>query len=266
MPADTPRTRIDTTKAHPARVYDWLLGGKDNYRADWQIGEKLPPEAKDAARQNREFMHRSAAWLAGAGIDQFLDIGTGIPTEPNLHQIAQSVVPSARVVYTDNDPIVLRHAQALLVSRPEGVTSYIQSDVAEPLVILEHARRILDFDRPIALSLIALMHFLPDDAAPHDIVGTLVDALPAGSYLVMSHASADLIPDLADRVAKEYGKSGMTLRPRDRAEFGAFFAGLDLVDPGVVAVTEWFKDTPPPTREACGIYGAVARVQGPAGS
>jgi hypothetical protein len=261
MPADTPRTRIDTTKAHPARVYDWLLGGKDNYRADWQIGEKLPPEAKDAARQNREFMHRSAAWLAGAGIDQFLDIGTGIPTEPNLHQIAQSVVPSARVVYTDNDPIVLRHAQALLVSRPEGVTSYIQSDVAEPLVILEHARRILDFDRPIALSLIALMHFLPDDWQPYEIVNTLVDAMPPGSYLVMSHGSSDLMPEESSRGAKEYVKGGIPLALRDREQVLRFFDHVDLVEPGLVVTMDWFKDTPAPPRERGQMYGAVGRVR-----
>ncbi|MDR3079788.1 MAG: SAM-dependent methyltransferase, partial [Streptomyces sp.] len=130
MTSGNPNTsQIDTSKAHPARVYDWLLGGKDHYPVDEAVGEKLPPEARDGARQNRQFMHRSAAWLAGQGIDQFLDIGTGIPTEPNLHQIVQDVVPSAKVVYVDNDPIVLRHAEALLASRPEGVTDYIEADV-----------------------------------------------------------------------------------------------------------------------------------------
>ncbi|MFE7993278.1 SAM-dependent methyltransferase, partial [Streptomyces shenzhenensis] len=133
MTTGTPGPRkIDTSKAHPARVYDWLLGGKDNYPVDEAVGEKLPPEAHDAARQNREFMQRAAGWLAEQGIDQFLDIGTGIPTEPNLHQIVQRILPTAKIVYTDNDPIVLAHAEALLVSRPEGVTDYIEADVRRP--------------------------------------------------------------------------------------------------------------------------------------
>src|SRR5690349_21222186 len=123
---------LDTSRAHPARVYDWLLGGKDNYPVDEAVGEQLPPEAKDAARQNRAFMHRASAWLAEQGVDQFLDIGTGIPTKPNLHQIVQDITPTAKVVYTDNDPIVLRHAEALLVSGSEGVTDYIQADVRRP--------------------------------------------------------------------------------------------------------------------------------------
>jgi len=191
---------LDTSKAHPARVYDWLLGGKDNYPVDEAVAEKLPPEARDAARQNREFMHRASAWLAEQGIDQFLDIGTGIPTQPNLHQIVQGITPSAKVVYTDNDPIVLRHAEALLVSRPEGVTDYIQADVRRPQEIVEHARHVLDFGRPIALSLIALMHFIPDEQDPHSIVANLVETLPSGSYLVLSHASSDLFPELSAQV------------------------------------------------------------------
>ena len=177
MTAGAPRPTIDTSKPHPARVYDWLLGGKDNYPVDEAVGEKLPPESRDAARQNRAFMHRATAWLAAQGVDQFLDIGTGIPTEPNLHQIVQATVPSARVVYTDNDPIVLRHAEALLVSRPDGMTDYIQADVRHPLEIIEHARGLLDFERPIALSLIALMHFLPDDQDPYGIVRQTADSV-----------------------------------------------------------------------------------------
>jgi hypothetical protein len=261
MVVDNPGLRIDTTKAHPARVYDYLLGGKDNYQADWEVGERLPPAAKDAARQNREFMHRAMGWLASIGIDQYLDIGTGIPTTPNLHQIVQAVVPTARVVYTDYDPIVLQHAQALLVSRPEGVTDYIQSDIRDPQRVFEHARRILDFDRPIALSLIALMPFVPDGDKPYDIVRTLVDALPSGSYLVMSHGSSELLPELAITVSARYADGGVSLSLRTRPQILRFFEGLDLVDPGLVVTTEWFKDTPPPPREIGGIYGAVARVR-----
>ncbi|MEV6752594.1 SAM-dependent methyltransferase [Streptomyces sp. NPDC051214] len=261
MTAGAPKPTIDTSKPHPARVYDWLLGGKDNYPVDEAVGEKLPPEAKDAARQNRAFMNRATAWLAAEGVDQFLDIGTGIPTAPNLHQIVQRAVPSARVVYTDNDPIVLAHAEALLVSSPEGMTDYIQADVREPLEILGHARGLLDFDRPIALSLIALMHFLPDDQDPYGIVRTLVDALPSGSHLVLSHASSDIFPELAAQVTAEYAKGGIKLGFRDRAEVARFFDGLDLVDPGLVTATEWFRGDARPEAEDSGIYAAVARVR-----
>ncbi|GAA5032176.1 SAM-dependent methyltransferase [Streptomyces siamensis] len=262
MTTGTPSPQqIDTSKAHPARVYDWLLGGKDNYPVDEAVAEKLPAEARDAARQNREFMHRAAAWLAGEGIDQFLDIGTGIPTEPNLHQIVQRLAPTAKVVYTDNDPIVLRHAEALLVSRPEGATDYIQADVRKPREILEHARGVLDFGRPIALSLIALMHFIPDDQDPYGIVSDLLAALPPGSHLVLSHAASDLYPELAEQVTAEYAKGGIRLGFRTRPEVDRFFDGLDLVDPGLVTAPEWFKSTPSPSPEGSGIYAGVARVR-----
>jgi hypothetical protein len=260
MRADVPGSYIDTGKAHPARVYDWLLGGKDNYRADWEAGERLPAAAKDAARQNREFMHRAMAWLARTGIDQYLDVGTGIPTAPNLHQVVQDIVPSARVVYTDNDPIVLRHAQALLGGRPEGATDYVQSDVRDPQRILEHSRRFLDFDRPIALSLIALLPFVPGSRESNDIVRTLVAPLPPGSYLVLSHGSGDLLPELATTVVREYAHSGMSLTMRTREEILGYFDGLDLVEPGLVVTTHWFKDTPAPPEETGGIYAGVGRV------
>ncbi|MGW3662057.1 SAM-dependent methyltransferase [Streptomyces sp. NPDC005141] len=251
---------LDTSKAHPARVYDWLLGGKDNYPVDEAVGERLPPEAKDAARQNRAFMHRASAWLAEQGVDQFLDIGTGIPTKPNLHQIVQNIAPAAKVVYTDNDPIVLRHAEALLVSRSEGVTDYIQADVRRPQDIVQHARHILDFTRPIALSLIALMHFIPDEQDAHGIVRNLVDTLPSGSYLVLSHAASDLYPELAAQVTAQYAKGGIQLGFRTRAEVRRFFDGLDLVTPGLVTAPEWFTSTEAPTAEGSGIYAGVARV------
>lgn len=253
--------QIDTSKAHPARVYDWLLGGKDNYPIDEAVGEKLPPEARDAARQNRQFMHRAAAWLAAQGIDQFLDVGTGIPTEPNLHQVVQGILPTAKVVYADNDPIVLRHAEALLVSHPEGATDYIQADVRQPAEIIGHARGVLDFDRPIALSLIALMHFIPDDQDPYEIVRDLLAVLPSGSHLVLSHAASDLYPELAEQVTAEYAKGGIRLGFRARGEVARFFDGLELVDPGLVTATEWFQsaDTTP-SPEGSGIYAGVARI------
>ncbi|MGW2786003.1 SAM-dependent methyltransferase [Streptomyces populi] len=252
---------LDTSKAHPARVYDWLLGGKDNYPVDEAVAEKLPPEARDAARQNREFMHRASAWLAEQGVDQFLDIGTGIPTQPNLHQIVQGITPSAKVVYTDNDPIVLRHAEALLVSSPEGVTDYVQADVRRPQDIVEHARHVLDFSRPIALSLIALMHFIPDEQDAHSIVRNLVGTLPSGSYLVLSHASSDVYPELSAQVTAEYAKGGIQLGFRTRAEVERFFDGLDLVTPGLVTATEWFRSDRAPEQEGSGIYAGVARVR-----
>ncbi|MFD3520010.1 SAM-dependent methyltransferase [Streptomyces sp. NPDC058653] len=260
MTAGIPKPQVDTSRPHPARVYDWLLGGKDNYEVDRQVGERLPAESSDAARQNRAFMHRAAAWLADNGVNQFLDIGTGIPTEPNLHQIVQAIMPTARIVYADNDPIVLRHAEALLVSTPEGTTDYIQADVRDPQEILQYARATLDFERPIALSLIALMHFVPDDQGPYDIVSSLVDVLPSGSYLTLSHAASDLMPELSAKVVAEYAKGGIKLGFRTHAGVSKFFDGLELIEPGLVTAPAWFKTTGSPEEESSGIYVGVARV------
>ncbi|WP_327367921.1 SAM-dependent methyltransferase [Streptomyces sp. NBC_01217] len=261
MTAGMPKPRIDTSKPHPARVYDWLLGGKDNYPVDQQVGETLPEEARGNAARNRAFMHRASAWLAGKGVDQFLDIGTGIPTAPNLHQVVQAVAPAARVVYADNDPIVLRHAEALLISSPEGVTDYIHADVRQPQLILERARELLDFSRPIALSLIALMHFLPDDQDPYGITRTLVDALPAGSFLVLSHGTADQHPELRQETETAYKKGAIPLRMRTRSEVEPFFEGLDLVEPGLVYATQWYQEEPAPADERSGFYVGVGRVR-----
>ncbi|MFE1949486.1 MULTISPECIES: SAM-dependent methyltransferase [Streptomyces] len=260
MTAPSSPSRIDTSKPHPARVYDWLLGGKDNYPVDQEVAEKLPAEARNNAMRNRAFMHRAAAWLAQSGIDQFLDIGTGIPTKPNLHQIVQKIVPSARVAYTDNDPIVLRHAEALLVSSAEGATDYIEADVRDPRGILDHARTFLDFERPIALSMIALMHFITDDEDPYGLTRTLVDALPSGSYLVLSHGTTDEHPHLASSVKNTYRKGEIPLRMRTRAEVEPFFEGLELVEPGLVTATKWYRSEPAPAEELSGFYVGVARV------
>ncbi|WP_406409072.1 SAM-dependent methyltransferase [Streptomyces sp. NBC_01643] len=261
MTAGPLNPQIDTSKPHPARVYDWLLGGKDNYPVDQTVGEKLPPEARANAARNRAFMHRASAWLAHRGVDQFLDVGTGIPTSPNLHQIVQAITPTARIVYADNDPIVLRHAEALLVSSPEGATDYIHADVRKPELILERARELLDFDRPIALSLIALMHFLPDDQDPYGITQTLVDALPSGSYLVLSHGTADQHPELRAETEAAYKKGAIALRMRTRSEVEPFFDGLDLIAPGLVPATEWYQEEPAPENERSGFYVGVARVK-----
>ncbi|MCN9242169.1 SAM-dependent methyltransferase [Streptomyces sp. RY43-2] len=262
MAQGTPDVRVDTGKPHPARVYDCLLGGKDHYAVDEEMAARLPENAFRDARLNRAFMHRAMRWLAGRGIDQFLDVGTGIPTEPNLHQIVQGVNPRCRVAYTDNDPIVLRHAEALLVSTPEGATDYIQADVRRPAEVLAHARAFLDFGRPLALSLIALLHFIPDDEDADGIVRTLVDALPSGSHLVLTHGTGDFHPELAGRATGDYGKGGIRLALRSHAEVLRFFAGLDLVDPGLVTAPAWHQDTdtPAPQAEESSIYVGVARV------
>jgi hypothetical protein len=243
---ESARDRIDTSKPHPARVYDWYLGGKDNYPVDEQLGQhimSIDPGARRAARGNRWFMQRATRHLVRAvGIRQFLDIGTGIPTEPNLHQIAQFTAPDARVVYVDNDPIVLAHAEALLRGSPEGVTEYVQADAREPRKILEEAGRVLDFDRPIALSLIALMHFIADEAGAYEVVDTLVDALAPGSCLVMSAMTADFEPENVRRGIETYAKGGVTLVGRSHDEVSRFFKGLDLVEPGIVSVKDWHPD------------------------
>nr|WSW68737.1 SAM-dependent methyltransferase [Streptomyces sp. NBC_00995] len=255
-----PEPRIDTGRPHPARVYDWFLGGRENYPADREFARTLPQETRGNAARNRAFMHRSSAWLARAGIGQFLDIGAGIPTEPNLHQIVQAISPAARVVYADNDPIVLRHARTLLVSTPEGAVDYLHADVREPETILERAGRLLDFDRPIALSLNALMHFLPDDQDPYGITRTLVDALPRGSYLALSHGTADQHPELRQEMETAYRKGAIALQIRTRAEVELFFQGLELVGPGLVPATEWYREEPAPVVERSGFYVGVGRV------
>ncbi|WP_328538538.1 SAM-dependent methyltransferase [Streptomyces sp. NBC_00344] len=254
------RPQVDTSKPHSARVYDWLLGGKDNYPVDQQVAEHLPAEAKTGALQNRAFMNRATAWLAGEGVGQFLDIGTGIPTEPNLHQTAQEINPASRVVYCDNDPIVLRHAEALLISRPEGVTDYVHADVRHPGTILEPARKVLDFGRPVALSLLGLLHFLPDEEDPQGIVRALVDVLCPGSFVVLSQGASDVNPERGEEGVAEYGKGGIRLALRTRAEFGRFFDGLDVVEPGLVTAPQWYRGSPAPRPEESGLYVAVARI------
>ncbi|MER5551767.1 SAM-dependent methyltransferase [Streptomyces sp. NPDC002793] len=260
MTTGTPQPPIDTSRPHSARVYDSLLGGKDNYPVDEAVARQLPAEAKAGAFQNRAFMNRATAWLAGEGISQFLDIGTGIPTAPNLHQIAQGINPRSRVVYCDNDPIVLRHAEALLISTPEGATDYVHADVLRPGTILDAARKVLDFDRPVALSLLGLLHFLPDDLDPRAIVRTLTDALRPGSYLVLSQGASDVNPERGEQGTAEYGKGGIRLALRTRAEFAGFFEGLEIVEPGLVTAPEWFRSTPAPDPEMSGVYVAVARI------
>ncbi|MEU9980858.1 SAM-dependent methyltransferase [Streptomyces sp. NPDC050856] len=246
-PTAVPRAggRIDTSRPHPARMYDWFLGGKDNYPVDEEMARQLltlDARGRDMARVNRAFMHRAVRWLAAHGVRQYLDIGTGIPTEPNLHQIAQAAAPRSRIVYCDNDPIVLAHAEALLRSTPEGATAYIQADAREPDVILERAGEVLDLTRPVALSLLALLHFVDDEDGAYDLVRRLVERLPSGSYLVLSHVTGDFDPVNAAKARAMYQERGLTLRPRGRAEFARFFEGLELAEPGVSLTAEWHPE------------------------
>ncbi|MFD3920178.1 SAM-dependent methyltransferase [Streptomyces sp. NPDC058595] len=256
-----PQTQVNTSKPHPARVYDWLLGGSDNYPVDQAVGKQLPDLGRRSAKQNRAFMRRASAWVASQGVDQFLDIGVGIPTAPNLHQVVQEINPKARIVYTDNDPIVLRHAEALLYSTADGALDYVAADVREPGAVLDGASVCLDFRRPVALSLIALMHYIPDGDGPYDIVRTLLDALAPGSYLVLSHGTFDFHRELEAGIVRAYGDGGIELRCRTRDEVARFFDGLDLLEPGLVTGPEWYKDTAAPEPEDNAVYAGVARTR-----
>ena len=258
---------IDTSKPHPARVYDWFLGGKDNYPVDEEMAKQLlmlDARGPDMAKVNRAFMHRAVRWLGTTGgVRQYLDIGTGIPTEPNLHQLAQAAAPESRVVYTDNDPIVLRHAEALLRSTPEGVTAYVQADVREPEAIIEAAGKVLDLGRPVALSLLALLHFVSDEDGAYELVHRLLDPLPSGSYLVLSHATGDFDRRSADSAREMYEQRGLTLAIRSREQFAKFFKGLELVEPGVSLAADWRPDlgevVPVPGDEPVPGYAGMAR-------
>jgi hypothetical protein len=259
--------RIDTSVAHPARRYNYWLGGKDHFAADRESADAITemfPTAPAAARANRAFLQRSVTFLVReAGVRQFLDIGTGIPTEPNLHQIAQGVAPETRVVYCDNDPIVLAHAAALLRSTPEGATEYLQADVRDPDAIIDGTKKILDFSRPVALSLVALLHFISDEDGAHALVDRLLSELPSGSYLMMTHATADFTPQESQAAIEKLKAVGVTLALRSRDEFARFYHGLDLVEPGVAVVDKWHPELgePIPGQDDGVIpgYGAVGR-------
>ncbi|WP_369208848.1 SAM-dependent methyltransferase [Streptomyces sp. PU-14G] len=234
------------TRPHTARLYDFYLGGKTNYSPDREVaveGLKLFPNAMIAARQNRAFMHRVVRHLARErGIRQFLDIGTGIPTAPNLHQVAQQEQPTARVVYSDNDPIVLAHARALMTSTPEGATEYVEADVRKPEAILERARETLDFSEPVALTVIALFHFIEDTDEPHALVRRLLEEFPSGSALALSHATEDFDPEGMRLIADRYRQANMRVRLRGHQEVTGFFDGLELVEPGLTATCDWRLD------------------------
>ena len=262
---------IDVSRPHSARMYDYFLGGKDNFAIDRKTAEaalQSLPTLRTGVRENRMFLARAVRYLvAEAGIRQFLDIGTGLPSADNTHEVAQAIAPDTRIVYADNDPLVLAHARALLSSSPVGRTAYIEADLREPEKILADpaVRGTLDFSRPVALMLVAILHFIADEDDPAGIVTALLAALPPGSYLVASHISPDHDPAGVGGAQRTYRASGVTAQPRSAEEFGRMcFGGLELVPPGVTLVSEWRPDESDlrPKPGEVNSYGAVGRKPG----
>jgi hypothetical protein len=260
--------QIDSSKPHAARVYDYFLGGTNNFAVDRQAAADVlrhSPSVRIAARENRAFLGRAVRYLAAeAGVRQFLDVGAGLPATASVHDVAQAIAPSARVVYTDNDPLVLVHARALLASAPEGRTAYIDADLRDPAAILSDpvTRDVLDFTQPIGLIMVAILHFIEDADEPAQILATLLDALPAGSYLAASHLTTEHDPVATAAGQRAMERAGIAMRKRDSGEFARLaFSGLELVPPGVVLVSEWRPDVvglrPAPDQVNC--YGGVAR-------
>ena len=266
VPADAAAPRdIDVTVAHPARVYDYWLGGKDNFAADRQAAEevlKAKPGIRLNVRANRGFLARAVRYLVGeAGISQFLDIGTGIPTANNTHEVAQAVRPDAGVVYVDNDPIVLTHARALLTST-QGTTSFIEADLRDTGLILSAAAKTLDFSKPVAIMMIAVLHLIPDQDDPWRIVSEFMQAVPSGSYLAVSHPASDVDSRDAERAAQSYNQHvAAPMRRRSREEFGRFFDGLEIIEPGIVQMHQWRPAETDLTAPSSG-HAAVGRKPG----
>ena len=262
---------IDVTRPHSARMYDYYLGGKDNFAADRERAEMAAeswPAVRVAVRENRKFLARAVSYLVGqAGIRQFLDIGTGLPSADNVHEVAQRIAPDSRVVYTDNDPLVLAHARALLTSSHSGRTAYIEADLRDPAKILAHpvVRQTLDFSQPVALMLVAILHFIADEEDPAGIVASLLAALPPGSYLAASHVTPEHDPVGVHGLEQSYRQGGVMAQARTASEFERMFlGGLELVRPGVVLVSEWRPEEPEPRPRPDQVnwYGAVARTPG----
>ena len=263
LPAGKP-AEIDTSVAHPARVYDYWLGGKDNFTADREAGDRVlaaTPGLRERVRANRAFLVRAVRYLAAeAGIRQFLDIGTGIPSANNTHEVAQQTAPDSRIVYVDNDPIVLTHARALLAGGPMGSIQYIDGDVRDVASITRAAARTLDSTQPTALLLLGILHLIQDAEGPYEIVARLMDALPSGSYLAISHPASDIHPGQAEAQRRYNERVSTPQTLRTRAEASRFFEGLDLVPPGLVYVHTWRPgpdDIVPP--DGVSAYGGVAR-------
>ena len=255
---------FDTSMAHCARVYDYWLGGKDNFAADRRAAEQAIrdfPDIVPTARANRAFLARTVRFLAAeTGIRQFLDIGTGIPTENNTHEIAQRVAPGSRVVYVDNDPLILVHARALLASHPDGATAYEEADLRDPGRILDLAAGLLDFSRPVAVLLLAILHHIDDEDEPHQIVTTLMNAVPPGSYLALSHPASDLDAQGMAKMAQTLNEiMAEKIIARDRATVARFFDGLELAEPGLVRVSDWRPPADSPIWGPAALWAGVAR-------
>jgi S-adenosyl methyltransferase len=258
-----PPAGLDTSTPNPARIYDALLGGKDNFPADREAADAIlaaAPQARQGAKENRAFLQRAVRFLAReAGIRQFLDIGTGLPTQGNVHQVAKAVAPDARVAYVDHDPVVHVHANALLADNTTTIA--VQADLREPEVILGHfeVRRLLDLARPVAVLLVAVLHFLRDEEDPAGIVARLRDAMAPGSYLVLSHATADFHPQAGAKITDVYQRASAPLVLRSRSQIGRFFDGFDLVEPGLVQPASWRPDEGPGSPSAGGFYSGIGR-------
>jgi hypothetical protein len=260
---------FDTSVAHVARVYNYWLGGKDNFAADRAAGEqaiKAFPNIVLSARANRAFLARAVRFLADeAGIRQFLDIGTGIPSANNTHEVAQSVAPESRVVYVDNDPIVLSHARALLASHPAGATDYIDADLRNPQQILASAARLLDFSQPVALMIMAVLQHLDDEDDPYKVVAALLAGLPPGSYFAMSHPAKDIDAAAMAKMADSLNQTmAEKVTFRDRPAVARFFDGLELVDPGMVQASKWRPTSEAEAASPAALWAGVARKPGPA--
>jgi trans-aconitate methyltransferase len=262
-PGPEPLPGFDTGHAHSARIYNYWLGGKDNFAADREAAElaiAANPGIVADVRANRAFLARVVRYLAReCGIRQFLDIGTGLPTAGNTHEVAQEAAPDARIVYVDNDPVVLAYARALLTSTPEGATRYLHADLRDTSAVRAEAARTLDFAQPIALMLLIILHLIPDSDDPHGIVASLVDALPAGSYLVLAHPANDIraaqMAEMTRRVNDRMTGPGATMR--DREAVNRFFHGLELIEPGIVQPQLWRPElgavSPPTVTAWCGV-------------
>jgi SAM-dependent methyltransferase len=263
--AAEPGCGFDPSIPRSARVYSYWLGGKDHFPADRRAAEQVirrRPQVVAGARANRAFLARAVRYLAAEhGIQQFLDIGTGLPAPGATHQVAHAADTSARVVYVDNDPLVLVHARALLTSTPQGVCDYVDADLRDPADILTHAAATLDFTRPVAVLLLAVLHFLPDSDDPARIVATLTAALAPGSCLAISHLTADLAPQQVTAATTAYNTTTpVPVTARTHAQVTSLFGGLPLLPPGVVPVTEW-RTPAGELAQPCDLYGGVARVR-----
>jgi hypothetical protein len=246
MAAEPPT--YDTTVAHPARVYNYWLGGKNNFEADREVGEQTKeayPGIVTGVRAQREFLASAVRYLVGSGVRQFLDLGTGLPVANNTHEVAQSLAPQTRVVYVDNDPMVLAHARALLTSAPEGACAYLDADIRDTDGVLRAASGLLDFSQPIGVMLIGILHLIPDSDDPAGIIARLVSAVPAGSWLAIAHPASDVAADQVATMTSRYNQRVSTAATlRTHAEISAFFAGTDLLPPGVVQYQQWHPAEP----------------------